>query len=189
MSKPTSSAADSSAINDLAKQMQATGKTQTQEGSQLFNLALPGLEQSESYYGKLASGDPHALARANAPAIAGITKSTDAAKTSITQDSPRGGQQNLALEEADLSKGAQIGSLTTGSYAQAFPSLSSLGGQNVAQGTAATGVGLQGMQGAASQYSSLLNMNAESKASTLGFIGSLGGAAGEAAGGGAFGHL
>lgn len=189
MSKPTSSAADSTAISNLANQMSATGSQSAAEGSTLFNLALPGLQQSEAYYGKLASGDPHALARANAPAIAGITQSNNAAKTSITQDSPRGGQQNLALEEADLSKGAQIGNLTTQSYTQAFPSLASVGGQNVSQGTAATGVGLQGMQGAAGQYGSLLQNNAASKASTLGFLGSLGGAAGEAAGGGAFGTL
>jgi hypothetical protein len=182
VSKPTSSAADSAAISGLANQMAATGKQSAAEGSQLFNLALPGLEQSEAYYGKLASGDPHAIARANAPAIAGITQSNNAAKTSITQDSPRGGQQNLALEQADLTKGAQIGNLTTQSYTNAFPSLSSLGGQNVSQGTAATGVGLQGMQGAASQYGSLLSNNAAQKASTLGFAGSLAGAGAELAG-------
>lgn len=189
MSKPTSSAADSTAIANLANQQAATGAASTAEGSQLFNLALPGLEQSESYYGKLASGDPHALARANAPAIANIGAQTDSAKKTITQDNPRGAQTGLALEEADINKGAQISNLTTGSYTNAFPSLASLGGQNVSQGTAATGVGLQGLSGAANQYQGLLSNNAASKASTLGFLGSLGGAAGEAAGGGVFGHL
>ena len=100
MSKPVSSAASEQAQNALAQQMAATGATQTAEGSQLFNMALPGLQQSESYYGKLASGDPSALARANAPAVQAITQSTDAAKKNITQDNPRGGQTNLALEEA-----------------------------------------------------------------------------------------
>ena len=59
--------------------MSATGQQSAQEGSTLFNLALPGLQQSESYYGKLASGDPAALARANAPAIQQITGNANSA--------------------------------------------------------------------------------------------------------------
>ena len=182
MSKPTNSGADASAIQGLAQQMTATGAQSAAEGSQLFNLALPGLTQAESYYGKLASGSPQALATANAPAIAGITQATGAAEKSIVQDNPRGGQTNLALEQAKLSQGAQIGNLTTQSYTNAFPSLASLGGQNVSQGTAATGVGLQGMQGAASQYGNLMNINAQDKASSLGFFGDLAGAGAEGAG-------
>jgi len=189
VSKPTSSVADSSAISNLANQMSATGAAQETEGSTLFNMALPGLEQSESYYGKLASGDPQALSRANAPAIAGITQASNSAKQNIVQDNPRGGERNLALEQADLSKGAQIGNLTTGSYTNAFPSLSSLGGQNVSQGAGLQSSGVQSAGAAANQYQGLLQNNAASKSSTLGFLGALGGAAGEAAGGGAFGTI
>jgi len=179
VSKPTSSAADSSAISNLANQMSATGAAQTAEGSQLFNLALPGLTQAESYYGKLASGSPQALATANAPAIAGITQANNSAKQSITQDNPRGGQTNLALENADLSKGAQIGNLTTQSYTNAFPSLAQLGGQNVAQGTGAQAAGVSSMGAAANQYQGLLQNNAASKSSTMGFLGSLAGGGAE----------
>lgn len=148
--------------------MAATGATQTAEGSQLFNMALPGLEQSEAYYGKLASGDPNALARANAPAVQAITKSTDSAKKNIMQDNPRGGERNLALEEADLSKGAQVGQLETGSYTSSFGSLAGLGGQNVGQGTAASSAGMQGMNAAANQYGQIQQINAQNKAQTMG---------------------
>ena len=170
MSKPTSSAADSSAIAGLANQMSATGAQSAAEGSELFNLGLPGLTQAESYYGKLASGSPQALATANAPAIAGITQATGAAEKSIVQDNPRGGQTNLALEQAKLSQGAQIGNLTTQSYTNAFPSLAQIGGQNISQGNASTATGLQGMQGAANQYQGLLQNNASQKAANLGFL-------------------
>lgn len=179
MSKPTSSATDSQAIDNLANQMAATGKAQATEGSQLFNLALPGLTQAEGYYGKLASGSPQALATANAPAIAGITQATDSAKKTITQDNPRGGQTNLALENADLSKGAQIGNLTTQSYTNAFPSLAQIGGQNVSQGTGAQASSVSSMGAAANQYQGLLQNNAASKASTLGLFGSLAGGGAE----------
>ena len=170
MSKPTDNAADQQAQASLAQQMAATGATETAQGSQLFNLALPGLQQSEAYYGKLASGDPNALARANAPAIQSITQSSDSAKKNIMQDNPRGGERNLALEEADLTKGAQIGQLETGSYVSSFGSLAGLGGQNVGQGTAATSSGLQGMNAAANQYGQIQQVNAENKGQLLSFI-------------------
>lgn len=177
------------AQTSLANVMADTGKASAKEGQTLFNLALPGLEQSESYYGKLATGDPAALSRANAPAIQQIGSASASAKKNIVQDNPRGGERNLALEEADLTKGAQISNLTTGSYASSFGSLAGLGGQNVSQGTAATGTGLQGMNAAANQYGQLGQLQNEQKATQMGFLGSLVGAAGTAAGGGAFGHL
>lgn len=182
MSKPSESASLQASQANLADVMASTGKQSAAEGSTLFNLALPGLTQAESYYGKLASGDPHALARANAPAVEAITKQSGQQKKNIEQNMPRGGERNLALEEADLSKGAQIGNLETGSYLSSFGSLAGLGGQNVGQGTSATSVGLQGMQGAANQYGQMQQINAENKATSMGFIGSLAGAGAEAAG-------
>jgi hypothetical protein len=190
VSKPTGENQQlQTAQTNLANIMASTGEQSAQEGSTLFNLALPGLQQAEGYYGKLATGDPAALARANAPAIQSITSASNSAKKNITQDMPRGGERNLALEEADLSKGAQISGLTTGSYTSSFGSLAGLGGQNVSQGTAATGTGLQGMNAAANQFGQLQQLNNEQKATQLGFFGSLAGAAGTAAGGGAFGTL
>jgi hypothetical protein len=177
LSKPVSSAGAEQAQDALANQMAATGATETAEGSQLFNMALPGLQQAEGYYGKLASGDPQALATANAPAVQAITQSNDSAKKNIMQDSPRGGERNLALEEADLSKGAQISQLETGSYTSSFGSLAGLGGQNVGQGTAAQYSGTQGMNAAANQYGQIQQINAQNKAQSLGAGGDLAGTA------------
>lgn len=178
------SGADKKAITDIAKQQLQTGEQQQQESSQLFSMALPGLEKSEGYYGKLASGDPAALSRANAPAIQGITQATNSAKSNIVADSPRGGERNLALDNADINKGAQVSQLTTGSYTNAFPSMASLSGQNVSQSNAAANTGLSGLSAAGSQYGNLMNINAQDKASTLGFFGSLAGAGAQVATGG-----
>ena len=167
---------------NLANVMSATGQQSAQEGSTLFNLALPGLQQSESYYGKLASGDPNALARANAPAIQSITGQSNQQLQNIMQNSPRGGARDLAISEADLSKGAQISNLTTGSYTGAFPSLASLGGQNVSQGNQATSTGVQGMNAASNQYGQIQQISNEQKATQLGFWGSMGGSLLESAG-------
>jgi hypothetical protein len=159
--------------------MSSTGAAEQKEGATLFNLALPGLEKAESYQMKLASGDPQALARANAPAIQGITQQSDSAKKNITQDSPRGGGQNLALAEADISAGAQKSNLTSSTYANSFGSLAALGGQNVSQGAGLQSSSVQAQGAAANQYQGLLQNNAASKASTMGFLGSLAGAGGE----------
>lgn len=162
--------------------MTATGAQSAQEGSTLFNLALPGLQQATSYYGKLASGDPNALARANAPAIQQITGQSNEQLKNIMQNAPRGGARDLALSEADLSKGAQISNLTTGSYTGAFGSLAGLGGQNVSQGNQATSSGLQGLNAAANQYGNLQQLNNEQKSTMLGFGASLAGAGASVAG-------
>jgi hypothetical protein len=148
--------------------MASSGATSTKEGTELFNLALPGLQQATGYYGKLASGDPNALARANAPAIQQITGQSNKQLSDIMQNAPRGGARDLAISEADLSKGAQISGLTTGSYTSAFPSLASLGGQNVGQGNQATSTGIQGMNAAANQYGNIQQLQNEQKATSLG---------------------
>lgn len=166
--KPVSSSDAEKSQAGLADQMAASGKQSAAEGKTLFDLALPGLTQSESYYNKLASGDPNALARANAPAVGAITKSSDSAAKNIVQDNPRGGERNLALEENQINKGAQIGQLETGSYTNSFGSLASLGGQNVGQGTSATSAGLQGMNAAANQYGNIQQINAQNKSQTMG---------------------
>ena len=184
MSKPSG---ESQSLQDsqtnLANVLAQTGQQSAQQGSTLFNLALPGLERSTSYYGKLASGDPNALARANAPAIQSITGQSNDALKNIMQNAPRGGARDLAISDAALSKGAQISNLTTGSYTNAFPSLASLGGQNVGQGNSATATGLQGMNSAANQYGNLQQLQQEQKQTQLGAITGIAGAAASFAGG------
>ena len=183
MGKPTGEdAALQGAQTSLAQQMSATAAQSAQEGATLFNLGLPGLEKASSYYGKLASGDPNALARANAPAIQSITGQSDQQLKNIMQNAPRGGARDLAISDADLSKGAQISNLTTGSYTNAFPSLASLGGQNVGQGNSATSTGIQGLNAAANQYGNLQELNNQQKSTSLGFLGSLAGAGASIAG-------
>jgi hypothetical protein len=183
VSKPTGESQSlQNAQTGLANQLAASGAQSTQEGSTLFNLALPGLQTATSYYGKLASGDPNALARANAPAIQSITGQSNQQLSNIMQNAPRGGARDLAISEADLSKGAQISNLTTGSYVNAFPSLASLGGQNVGQGNQATSTGIQGMNAAANQYGNLQQLSNEQKQTQLGFITGLAGAGASALG-------
>ena len=133
-----------------------------------LTLPMPGLNLAAAHYAKLAGGDPDALARENAPAIQQITGQSNEQLSNIMQNSPRGGARDLAISEADVAKGAKISDLTTRSYTSAFPSLASLGGQNVGQGNQATSTGIQGMNAAANQYGNIQQLQNAAKATGLG---------------------
>lgn len=139
-----------------------------QRAGQLFSASFPGFQTAENYYQTLASGDPTAIARANAPATQQINEQSQATAQRINQDMPRGGEKNLALEENEINKGAQIGKNATQGYLSSFQNLAGLAGQ---------GIGQSGQQSqiAGSEFSTVANQQAEGKASELGFYSSLAG--------------
>jgi len=159
----------------IAQQQTDIAQSANQRAGQLFQASFPGFEQSEQYYQQLASGDPAAIARAIAPATQQINEQADASKKRIEQDAPRGGTKNLALEENDINKGAQVGNLATQSYLGSFQNLAGLAGQGVGESTSQTGTAINGLSAAGNQYSNVANQEAEGKASQLGFISSLAG--------------
>jgi len=166
----------------LAEQTAASAKQVSAEGQQEFNTSFPGFQQAENYYQQLATGDPGAISRAIAPAAQQIDAQSTASAQRIEQDSPRGGVKNLALEENQINKGAQIGNLASQSYLSSFQNLAGLAGQGIGESISSTGTGLQGLSSAGNQYSNIANQQAEGKASQLGFIGSLAGSGAEIAG-------
>lgn len=159
---------------DLAKQQQALS-------NKTYGVVAPGLQTAENYYASLASGDPTKIAAAVGPAVSGITSSTEAAKQAILTSTPRGGAQDLALQEADISKAGQVGNLDVQAYTGAFPALASLfsGGAGISVQQIANA--LSGFSGASQTIGALGQEQAQGKASTMGFFGSLAGAAGTAA--------
>lgn len=185
-----------SSQQNLAQEQAAIAGPAQANANDLYNLTKPGLATAESYYNKLATGNPSAIQTAIAPASEKIAASSEAAKQNILRTTPRGGEQNLALEQADIAKASGIGTLATTAYTGSFPALASLAGEGV-------GLSLNELQSALSAFSgsgtslagagttagNVANQQAEGKASTLGLVGSLAGAAGTAAGGGAFGSL
>ena len=162
---------------------------QAQHGDQLFNLTFPGMSQAESFYGSLASGDPGKIAQAIAPAVSQITQATTSAKENILRNAPAGGEKNLALEQADVARGAEVGKLASSAYTGSFNALASLAGQGVGESISAAGTGISGLSAASSTLGNLgqLQMQAyqnqqQAKGSTLGSLASLGGSIFEGAG-------
>jgi hypothetical protein len=182
---------------NLANQLSSLLTQQSGESQQLFNLAFPGVNTAQNFYSALASGSPSLLAAATAPAAQQVQQATASAKQNILQNSPAGGERNLAISQADVAQGAQLGALASQGYTGSFNALAQLGGQGIGLGQSAAGAATGAGTAAGSQWSNIVQQNIQQKGATLGAIGgglgslaSLGGSVFGAAGAaGGFGAL
>jgi hypothetical protein len=158
-----------------ANQLTSLATQQAGNSNTLFNLGLPGLQQSEDFYGALGSGSPNAIATAIAPATQQIQQATAGAKQNILNTAPAGGEKNLAIEQADVNQGAQVGSLASQGFTSAFPALAQLGGQNVNAGISSAGTAISAGGQANSALSGVVGENIQQKGATLGAFGGLAG--------------
>jgi len=148
---------------------------QSANSQSLFNLGMPGLQQSEGFYGALASGSPQKISEVIAPATQQITQATQGAKQNIMNNSPAGGEKNLALEQTDVNQGAQVGSLASQGFTSAFPALAQLGGANVNEGISSAGTAISAGSSANQSLSNVVQQNIQQKGATLGAFGGLAG--------------
>jgi hypothetical protein len=176
------SASDKAQERAISQQQVAIGQEQNARAGQLFNLTFPGMGMAEDWYRKLASGDPTAIQRAIAPASEQVAAQTEAAKQRIQTEAPRGGEQRLALENADISKASQIGRLATGAFTGSFPALASLAGTGIGLSANEIANALAGFQGGAATTNNIMQNDASTKAATMGMVGQLGSAAAMGAG-------
>ena len=159
---------DANALTNLLTQQSANSNT-------LFNLGLPGIQTAENQAQVLASGDPAAIARLISPATQQIQTATAGAKENILRTAPAGGEKNLAIENADVAQGAQVGALATQGYNNAFNSLATLGQSNVGLGVSSAGTGISAGSAANAGYSNVVGENIQQKGATLGAFGGLAG--------------
>lgn len=167
--------ANETALASLASQQ--AGNSQT-----LFNESNPGMVTAENFYQNLATGDPGKIATAIAPATEQIAKSTAGAKENIMNNAPAGGEKNLALQQADVSQGEQVGKAATGSFLGSFNALGQLAGQGTNASIASSEAGISGLGAATSAYGQLgglqmqqQQMKDQEKGQTLGALSSLAG--------------
>lgn len=174
--------ANSDALTQIAQQQNANAQ-------KLFQEANPGFQSAENFYGTLSTGDPYAIARAISPATQQISQATTGAKQNIMNNAPSGGEKTLALEQADVNQGAQVGQAATGSFLNSFNALGSLAGQGIGQSISSAGTGISGLSASSSALGNLGQLGMEqyqiqqqAKGSTLGALASLGGGIAEGAG-------
>jgi len=166
--------------NNIAEGQLQLAQQQQAQSDKTLGVVSPGLQTAEDYYASLATGDPTKIMSAIGPAVSQIGSQTQQAKTQIQQSTPRGGAQDLALAEADISKAGQVGNLETQSYTGAFPALASLfqGGAGISVSQIANAIA--SAQGASQTTAAVGQEQASAKASTMGMFGSMAGAAGTA---------
>src|SRR5271170_790849 len=86
-----------SGLQNNENQLLQIANQQNTNAQQLYSLTEPGLGTAESFYSKLASGDPMAIQQAIAPAAQQITQASEGATKNIMETTPAGGEKNLAL--------------------------------------------------------------------------------------------
>jgi len=153
----------------------AIAQQQSANSQKLFNASFPGFGQAENFYQTLSTGDPYAIARATAPATQQIDLATAGAKQNIMNNAPAGGEKNLALEQADVNQGAQVGQTASSGYLNSFNALAQLAGQGVGQSTSSAGTAISGLSSANQGYNSVYQNATSGKGSQLGLLGGLAG--------------
>ena len=143
----------------------------------------------------LASGDPSKVTQAAGPQLAQISQQFAGAKQNILDTTPKGAGQDFALMQLPEQQANATAGLLGGEVNQGMNTLLGLGqGAQAAEGNIASGLGGLSMQqlgagltagGQASQTNqSVMQAQAQQKATMMSFIGQLAGAAGGAATGG-----
>lgn len=159
--------ANSTALTQIAQK-------QSERSDTLFAESNPGFKQAENFYGTLSTGDPYAIARAIAPATQEITKAAAGAKQQIMNTAPAGGEKNLALEQVDVNKGAEVGKTAAGGYLNSFNALAQLAGQGTGESISAAGTGISGYSSANQGLGQLGQLQIQQKGAQLGALTSLG---------------
>ncbi len=159
---------------DNSSALVAIAQQQNQNANTLFNEAQPGYQSALNFYGDLSTGDPGKIAQAISPAVQQISKATQGAKQNIMNNSPSGGEKNLALEQADVSQGAQVGQAATGSYLGSFNALASLSGQGTGESISSASTAISGYNSANQGLGQLGSQQIQQKGAQLGALTSLG---------------
>lgn len=175
MGKGAAATAQSAESSTLANSNSLVQLAQQQAGNsaQLFQTAMPGYAAATDFYTSLSSGDPGKIAAAIAPSTQAITQASTGAKQNILNNSPAGGEKNLALENVDVNQGAQVGETASKGYLNSFNALASLSGQGMGASQGAAGLATS-QYGAANQGFGQVGSEAlQQKGQTLGAYGSL----------------
>lgn len=135
-----------------------------------------------SRYTKLASGDPTQIMAASAPELGNLEQQARQARANIMEMAP-GAARSAALGQSERELAARRSTILNQNYLSAFPALQGISTDFANTGLQQAGAGYRGVEGAATSNKQIMDTQQQLKASQLGLIGSLAGAAGRAVGG------
>jgi hypothetical protein len=176
--------------NQAQQSSSALANTEANIAQQYLNMSQGQLAYGQqleqplvNFYQGIASGNQNNLMTAAAPEIANITGQSRAAQANIWNTVPAGAGRDFALAQAQQNQAGQTASTLNQTYNQALTGLAQLGTAQQGVGLQEAGAGIGGISGAQSAYGNIMQTQAQAKSSALGFLGSIFGAAGSAAGG------
>lgn len=179
------------ANGSVIKQQNAIAQQQEQTAQQYANMSQQSLNQMNTltqpvanYYqhlvGSANSGNYNALVSAAGPQLGVVSQQMDAAKQNIMSTVPAGAGQQAALAQLPIqSATATAGALNQG-YTGALGGLQQIGAAYGGVGLQEAGATQSALSGAASTTAQIGNEQAQGKADSMGFLGSLAGGAGSA---------
>lgn len=161
---------DSANKSDALAQQQFTS-------SQADKARMDTLQQPAIDYNKaLASGDKTAIMKAAAQPIGQITRANNTANANILNTLPPGAARDVALAQQTREAPSQIAQFVNSQTLAAPDKLANIGSGIGAFSLQELGGGLRANEDATSGRNQVLNQQAQGKAATLGFLGSLAGA-------------
>jgi hypothetical protein len=143
-------------------------------------LEKPAIDYYSNLVNSANSGNYNALVRSAGPVLGNITQQQQSAKENIYSNAPAGAGRDYALAMLPQNTAGQVSSALNSSYTTGLNTLAQLGAGYGSVGLQEAGAGLSGLSGASQTQGSVMNAQAQTKASTMGFLGSLAGAGGQA---------
>lgn len=178
-STSTQSGITTSAL-DASKSYQGMAQPALQE---FTTLTDPLKQQNQSIIDAAKSGNYQSLISAGGPQISTLTNLFNQSQEQIYNQVPAGAGRDAALAQAKMGEGSNIASTLNQLFQGALTSQAGLGGQFAQVGLQEAGAGLNALNLGSQSNQAVMSAQEQAKASTMGFLGSLAGAAGGAIGG------
>lgn len=178
------------------KQQEDLSRLQMQQSKELLDFSKQRTAQMDTLLQPLiafsqmtASGDKGAMNTALAPSISGVTSAYAGSKNNIMDTLAPGAGREFALGQLERDKANNLAQLPNNAYLQSLNTLAQIGSGQGQFGLQQLGAGLRSGEGASQTNSTVMQAEAQKKASQLGLLGSMAGAAGMAMTGGMAGGM
>ena len=160
------------------------GAQQQQLGGELAGMGANLFQQSQqeqaplvTFLQGIAGGNKSDLTTAAAPILSQISGGAQKSKDTIMATMPPGAARDEALANLQVSNKSNVASTLNSTYTNALGALGNVSNTNAGLSLNAFGGGLSGLSGASQTQNNIMQADAASKASTMGFLGNLAGMA------------
>jgi hypothetical protein len=177
--------------SEAQNQQQQIANTQLQQMNQLLAFSKERTAQMDklmqpaiSFFTAGASGDKDAVNTALAPAIGGVTKAYDSARSNIFDQVTPGAGREFSLGQLERDKASALAGLPGQFHMQSLDQLAKFGGAEGSYALQQLGAGLGSGQAAANTNQSIMQDQTARKSAQLSVLGSIAGIGGMALGGG-----